>query len=165
MWGLLSHRSALNTLGTIFVCVLLLSHQAGRLTSWCDTCMRFDDYSGKNAWVKKETHDDTPELETLDPASPWSNYSEASIPTPSLICATNLGTNWLYSSQAQYGNRTIAWITKLVKTKQLPFFAFIGTSGPHLGVVPAPWHRRRTIELTVQAPRTPNFNMLVRPVV
>ena len=93
--------------------------------------------TGKNAWVKKETHDDVTELFTLDPASPWSNYSEA-----------------------QYGNRTVQWITKMVSTKQEPFFAFIGTSGPHLGVIPAPWHRRRTIELTVQAPRTPNFNML-----
>ena len=35
-------------------------------------------FSGKNEWVKKETHDDVPQLETLDPASPWSNYSEAS---------------------------------------------------------------------------------------
>lgn len=123
--------------------------------------MRFNDYSGKNAWVRKETHDDTPQLETLDPASPWSNYSEASIQSLSFI--VQLGTNQVYSLQAQYGNRTVAWITKLVKAKQLPFFAFIGTSGPHLGVVPAPWHRRRTIELTVQAPRTPNFNMLVGP--
>jgi arylsulfatase A-like enzyme len=93
--------------------------------------------TGKNDWVKKETHDAVHEFETLDPASPWSNYSEA-----------------------QYGNRTVAWIKSLVKSKKLPFFAFIGTSGPHLGVVPAPWHRRRTSELTVQAPRTPNFNML-----
>ena len=54
---------------------------------------------------------------------------------------------------------TATWIGGLVAKKQLPFFAFIGTSGPHLGVVPAPWHRRRTAELQVQAPRTPNFNM------
>lgn len=76
---------------------------------------------------------------TLAPDDPFSNYSEA-----------------------QYGNRTVRWISKLVKQQQLPFFAFIGTSGPHLGVVPAPWHRRRTKELRIQAPRTPNFGMLAR---
>ena len=92
--------------------------------------------TGKDQWVRKDEHDSVPQLETLDPASAYSNYSEA-----------------------QYGNRTIAWIRKLVAAKQTPFFAFIGTSGPHLGVVPAPWHRRRTSELTVIAPRTPNFNM------
>ena len=42
-------------------------------------------------------------------------------------------------------------------------FAFIGTSGPHLGVVPAPWHRARTARFQINgslahAPRTPNFN-------
>ena len=93
--------------------------------------------TGVNDWVRKDTHDSVPQFETLDPASPYSNYSEA-----------------------QYGNRTVAWITKLVDAGQLPFFAFIGTSGPHLGVVPAPWHRRRTAELSVLAPRTPNFNVL-----
>ena len=44
-----------------------------------------------------------------------------------------------------------------------PWFAFIGTSGPHLGVVPAPWHRARTARFQINgslahAPRTPNFN-------
>lgn len=93
--------------------------------------------TGANEWVRKEEHDDVPTLETLDPASPFSNYSEA-----------------------QYGNRTVAWIRRVVAAGRAPFFAFVGTSGPHLGVVPAPWHRRRTAELAVSAPRTPNFNML-----
>jgi hypothetical protein len=43
--------------------------------------------TGKDEWVAKGTHDDVPVLQTLDPASPWSNYSEA-----------------------QYGNRTIRWV-------------------------------------------------------
>jgi arylsulfatase A-like enzyme len=95
--------------------------------------------TGTNDWVVKETHDAVHQFETLDPASLYSNYSEA-----------------------QYGNRTTAWITKIVAAKQEPFFAFIGTSGPHLGVVPAPWHRRKTAALaaTLKAPRTPNFNVL-----
>lgn len=62
----------------------------------------------------------------------------------------------------RYGNRTLEWIRGLIKGDQLPFFAFIGTSGPHLGVVPAPWHRRATSELTVQAPRTPSFGVLAK---
>lgn len=92
--------------------------------------------TGPNEWVHKETHDSIPYLETLYPSSPFSNYSEA-----------------------QYGNRTIRWIKKVVAAGGGPFFAFIGTSGPHLGVVPAPWHRARTWEQTGVAPRTPNFNM------
>ena len=91
--------------------------------------------------MSKETHDDVTVLETLDPADPFSNYSEA-----------------------QYGNRTVRWIKKIVAAKQEPFFAFIGTSGPHLGVIPAPWHREMTVNLKgadgepIKAPRNPAFN-------
>ena len=56
------------------------------------------------------------------------------------------------------GNRTVRWIKKIVAEKKQPFFAFIGTSGPHLGVIPAPWHRERTANLDIQAPRSPAFN-------
>lgn len=97
--------------------------------------------TGPDEWVHKETHGDVTVLETLDPADPFSNYSEA-----------------------QYGNRTVRWIRKIVAAKQEPFFAFIGTSGPHLGVIPAPWHREMTANLKgsdgqpIQAPRNPAFN-------
>jgi len=60
-------------------------------------------------------------------------------------------------SHAQYGNRSIAWIRKAAK--QGPFFAFIGTTGPHLPAVPAPWHKDIAKNLNISAPRTPNFNM------
>ena len=43
---------------------------------------------------------------------------------------------------------------------QLPFFAYIGTPGPHASSIPAWWHRRRTATLKRHAPRTPNFNAL-----
>jgi len=33
--------------------------------------------TGKDEWVRKETHGSVPTHETLDPASPYSNYSEA----------------------------------------------------------------------------------------
>ena len=66
--------------------------------------------------------------------------------------------------RAQYGNRTIRWLRRMTKEEPTtPWFAFIGTSGPHLGVVPAPWHRARTARFQINgslahAPRTPNFN-------
>ena len=53
--------------------------------------------TGANEWVRKEEHDDVPTLETLDPASPFSNYSEA-----------------------QYGNRTVAWIRRVVAAGRAP---------------------------------------------
>ena len=92
----------------------------------------------EDAWVVKETHASVHEFATLAKDDPYSNYSEA-----------------------QYGNHSIDWIKRIVAEKQEPFFAFVGTSGPHLGVVPAPWHRRRTVELakTLRAPRTPSFNV------
>jgi N-acetylglucosamine-6-sulfatase len=90
----------------------------------------------KDDWVSKEEHGSPHVFETLDPADPFSNYSEA-----------------------QYGNRTARWIRKMTEEEpDTPWFAFIGTSGPHLGVTPAPWHRERTRHLKFGAPRTPNFN-------
>ena len=47
----------------------------------------------------------------------------------------------------RYGNRSIAWI-RSVANKGTPFFCYVGTTGPHLGVVPAPWHRLQVRELT-----------------
>lgn len=92
--------------------------------------------TGKNNWVVKEDDDSIPYLQTLDPKDPWSTYSEP-----------------------QYGNRTINWIRKVAKAGR-PFFAYVGTTGPHLGVIPAPWHRMATEYMNVSAPRTPNFNEL-----
>ena len=61
------------------------------LESSCAMRMRCCAHAGKNAWVKKETHDDVTQLETLDPASPWSNYSEASaLPPPARASARSV---------------------------------------------------------------------------
>ena len=74
--------------------------------------------------------------ETLSPSDPRSGYSEA-----------------------QYGNRSIAWLRKAAADPRArPFFLYLGTTGPHLGAIPAPWHRDYTARLNVSAPRTPNFN-------
>ena len=41
----------------------------------------------------------------------------------------------------------------------VPFFAHIGTTGPHLPSIPAPWHMPTVNAWTnLTAPRTPNFN-------
>ena len=61
-------------------------------------------------------------------------------------------------SDSEYGNRTIRWLRKVAATGQA-FFAYVGTTGPHLNAVPAPWHRNITAALRVRAPRTPNFNI------
>ena len=92
---------------------------------------------GSNDWVEKDDDDDVPRLVTLSPDDPRSTYSHA-----------------------QYGNRSQAFIRNAVAARR-NFFAYIGTSGPHLGVVPAPWHRSATEEnvWNVSAPRTPNFNV------
>ena len=92
---------------------------------------------GKNEWVSKQTHDDPHVLETLSKADPqFGTYSEA-----------------------QYGNRTQRWIRMMATTHpDTPWFAFIGTTGPHLPAIPAWWHAERTRSLPHTAPRTPNFN-------
>ena len=97
--------------------------------------------TGVDQWVTKATHNSPHVFETLDPADPFSNYSEA-----------------------QYGNRSARWIRRMhTESPDKPWFVFIGTSGPHLGVVPAPWHRWATHDFRINgtlahAPRTPNFN-------
>eukprot|EP00051_Salpingoeca_urceolata_P007288 m.96369 g.96369 ORF g.96369 m.96369 type:complete len:547 (+) comp15188_c0_seq1:275-1915(+) len=72
----------------------------------------------------------------------------------------NLDPNDIHTySHGQYSNRSIDFIKQAVALDK-PFFAYIGTTGPHLPVVPAPWHDDtvRSWNKTVSAPRTPNFN-------
>ena len=78
----------------------------------------------------------------------------------------------------QFGNRSVAFIKAAVAAKK-PFFAYIGTTGPHLPSIPAPWHLDEVAAWggntstsggatggdankhngrEVTAPRTPNFN-------
>ena len=91
--------------------------------------------NGNNDWVMKRDDAATTHLFTL----PERDYGPA-------------------YSHAEYGNRSIAWIRQQARAAK-PFFAYVGTSGPHLGVVPAPWHREATEALAVSAPRWPNFNL------
>jgi arylsulfatase A-like enzyme len=43
-------------------------------------------------------------------------------------------------SHAQYGNRSAAFIKQAAAADE-PFFVFVGTTGPHLPAIPAPWHQ------------------------
>eukprot|EP01048_Picozoa_sp_COSAG05_P008686 COSAG05_NODE_674_length_7989_cov_2.918504_5_plen_362_part_00 len=96
---------------------------------------------GPTDWVTKQTHGDS---HVLGPCcagaeAAFSNYSEA-----------------------QYGNRTIRWIKWMdVVEPDTPWFAYIGTTGPHMSEIPAWWHRPAVVAMAdagLRAPRTPGFN-------
>ena len=54
---------------------------------------------------------------------------------------------------------SVAFIKKAAAAGD-PFFVFVGATGPHLPAEPAPWHEAIADNLTISAPRTPNFNQL-----
>ena len=66
--------------------------------------------------------------------------------------------DWSAYSHAQFGNRSTAFMRKAVAAGK-PFFAHIGTTGPHLPAIPAPWHVPTVNSWHhLTAPRSPNFN-------
>ena len=67
------------------------------------------------------------------------------------------GSDWSAYSHGQFANRTTAFMRAAVRAKQ-PFFAHIGTTGPHLPAIPAPWHLEEVSRWTIGAPRAPSFN-------
>eukprot|EP00662_Eupelagonemidae_sp_cell21_P046673 gene46673-59416_t len=96
-------------------------------------CSPCGNYMPKS-FVTKKNNDEFTQLENLEADDPRTHYSEA-----------------------QYGNRSMAWIR--AAAKKGPFFCFIGTTGPHLPATPAPWHIAIAAQMNISAPRTPNFNM------
>eukprot|EP01063_Lacrimia_lanifica_P027568 TRINITY_DN3887_c0_g1_i1.p1 TRINITY_DN3887_c0_g1~~TRINITY_DN3887_c0_g1_i1.p1 ORF type:complete len:536 (+),score=186.26 TRINITY_DN3887_c0_g1_i1:26-1609(+) len=66
---------------------------------------------------------------------------------------------WSTYSHAQFSNRSLAFMKDAVRLGK-PFFAYIGTTGPHVPAQPAPWHAEtvRGWHDSVYAPRTPSFN-------
>lgn len=66
-------------------------------------------------------------------------------------------TDWSTYSEGQFGNASVKFMRQAVAAKQ-PFFAYIGTTGPHLPSIPAPWHLPEVNSWNVTAPRLPNFN-------
>ena len=67
------------------------------------------------------------------------------------------GSDWSAYSHGQFANRTTAFMRAAVRAKR-PFFAHIGTTGPHLPAIPAPWHLEEVSRWTIGAPRAPSFN-------
>ena len=73
---------------------------------------------------------------------------------------TNLNTSDPATYQiAQVGNKSVEWIEEKAKSHE-PFLAYIGPHCPHIQYVVAPWFAN-SIPTSVQAPRTPNFNVHV----
>eukprot|EP01043_Picozoa_sp_COSAG02_P020749 COSAG02_NODE_1030_length_15077_cov_36.210119_13_plen_580_part_00 len=61
-------------------------------------------------------------------------------------------------SHGQFGNRSAEFVRQAV-ARGRPFFAYIGTTGPHLPCIPAPWHMSTVASWSnVTAPRLPTFN-------
>lgn len=61
-------------------------------------------------------------------------------------------------SHGQFGNRSAAFVKEAVRLNK-PFFAYIGTTGPHVPCIPAPWHMPEVAKwINVTAPRLPTFN-------
>lgn len=99
-------------------------------------CQPCNHYWGTD-YVVKDVGENTTRMETpLDPEA-WSTYSHG-----------------------QFGNRSTAFIRHAAKQGK-PFFAYIGTTGPHLPSQPAPWHMHEVSRWgdDVRVPRVPSFNM------
>ena len=64
---------------------------------------------------------------------------------------------WSTYSHGQFGNRSAAFMREAVGMGK-PFFAYIGTTGPHLPSTPAPWHGEKVRQWKMKTPRPPNFN-------
>ena len=95
-------------------------------------CLRAD---YRNDYVVKELNDTTTRVDNSVRIGSWSSYSHA-----------------------QFGNRSAAFVRQAV-TLGKPFFAYIGTTGPHLPCIPAPWHLEEVKSWSnVTAPRPPTFN-------
>lgn len=60
---------------------------------------------------------------------------------------------------AQLGNQSLAFIRESLESGT-PFLAYIGYHCPHEPYTPPPWFAN-TLNATVKAPRTPNFNVQV----
>ena len=110
-----------------------LTESFSHVSTLCSPC---GNYWG-NQYVVKEIGETGTKMESpLDPDA-WSTYSHG-----------------------QFSNRSTKFMREAVKAKR-PFFAYIGTTGPHLPSIPAPWHEPQVRAWTHEgrkAPRTPNFN-------
>ena len=121
-------------------------------------------HNDQSQWLCSAGNHTEPFTHIETECSPCGNYNPKSFVTKQddeLHTRTESLANspWSGYSHAQYGNRSVNWIKKTAAAGD-PFFAFVGTTGPHLPAIPAPWHQTIADGMNISAPRTPNFNAL-----
>ena len=97
-----------------------------------DDRLRFTDWKGE--YVHKALNDTTTRPDNSVDLTAFSGYSHG-----------------------QFGNRSADFVLQAVAMDK-PFFAYIGTTGPHLPCIPAPWHMPTVATWNITAPRLPTFN-------
>ena len=130
-------------------------------------------HNSQGGWLCKPGHNRTDAFTHISTVcGPCGNYfpdefvvKEVGEPTTRLVKAKDPTDYAAVYSHGQYSNRSTAFMRQAVAAGA-PFFAHIGTTGPHLPSLPAPWHAARvdawknaaTDPNATAAPRTPNFN-------
>ena len=126
-------------------------------------------HNGQGGWLCKPGKNRTdPFTHISTVCGPCGNYypdefvvKEVGEPTTRLVKVKDPTDYAAIYSHGQYSNRSTAFMRQAVAAGA-PFFAHIGTTGPHLPSLPAPWHAARVDSWKGQnataAPRTPNFN-------
>ena len=127
-------------------------------------------HNGQKGWLCNGKHNTTePFTHVSTLCSPCGNYwgnqyvvkeiGDATTRMEDPIDPADGNRTWGSYSHAQYGNRSVAFIKQAVKARK-PFFAYIGTTGPHLPSQPAPWHAETIASWgdDVKAPRLPNWD-------
>jgi len=121
-------------------------------------------HNNQKRWLCSEKNTTTPFTHVSTLCSPcgnyWGNQYVVKQPGESTTRMEQpLPMEWSTYSHAQFGNRSTAFMREAVKAGK-PFFAHIGTTGPHLPSQPAPWHATEIAAWTanVTAPHTPDFD-------
>ena len=104
-------------------------------------------HNNQAEWLCKANNHTEPFTHLETECSPCGNYNPKSLVTKAdgegytkMEQLRPESANYSHYSHAQYGNRSAAWIKQVAATGR-PFFAFVGTTGPHLPATPAPWHQ------------------------
>lgn len=124
-------------------------------------------HNGQGRWLCRPGHNRTHAFTHVSTVcNPCGNYfpdefvvKEVGELTTRLVKVDNPTDYAAIYSHGQYSNRSTVFMRRAVAAG-VPFFAHIGTTGPHLPSLPAPWHSAivDAWASNVTAPRTPNFN-------
>ena len=121
-------------------------------------------HNDQSKWLCGPKNHTAPFTHIETECSPCGNYNPTTFVTKTgdavHTAMENLNTSqWSTYSHAQYGNRSVNFVKETAAAGD-PFFVFVGTTGPHLPAIPAPWHQAIADDMNISAPRTPNFNEL-----